>query len=64
MEDTITISKKEYIRLLVVDEKMNRLDRGGIDNWEWYGEAMYPNDEPDFEEFRENLEKKFNVKGE
>jgi len=33
------ISRAEYIRLLKRDELLTALEVGGVDNWEWYGEA-------------------------
>jgi hypothetical protein len=41
MSATITISKKEYRELLKDSEWRLRLEGGGVDNWEWYGEALY-----------------------
>lgn len=40
MEDTITISKKEYDSLVEDSDKLRCLENAGVDNWEWYGEAM------------------------
>lgn len=33
------ISREEYIRLSKRDELLQALENGGVDNWEWYGEA-------------------------
>ena len=35
-----TITKEEYKSLLDRDEKLSALENGGVDNWEWYGEAL------------------------
>jgi formylmethanofuran dehydrogenase subunit E len=40
MSETVTIPKKEYDALLKSQEKLNALEAGGVDNWEWYGESM------------------------
>ncbi len=40
MEETITISKKEYDELVNAFYKLNALENAGVDNWEWYDEAM------------------------
>ena len=40
----ITISKKEYLSLLVTAEVLTRLEIGGVDNWEWYGESLNNDD--------------------
>lgn len=39
-EETITVSKEEYKQLQSDSLKLQCLDEGGVDNWEWYGEAM------------------------
>ena len=39
-EETITISKAEYDRLCRAELKLECLEAGGVDNWDWYGEAM------------------------
>lgn len=45
MEETITISRKEYEELQQAFRKLNALERAGVDNWEWYGDAMETLDE-------------------
>jgi len=55
MEDNITISKKLYLQLQVDSEKLNRLKAGGVDNWDWYGESLNPDGEPDIDEFKESM---------
>ncbi|SUB81996.1 Uncharacterised protein [Pragia fontium] len=35
-----SISAKELLRLFEVDERMESLKTGGVDNWEWYGESL------------------------
>jgi hypothetical protein len=52
----ITISKKDYLRLLVNSEILNRLYSGGVDDWEWYGESLNPDNEPDMEEFKKRIQ--------
>ena len=39
MQDTITITKNEYTRLLRAELFLQALEAGGVDNWDWYGEA-------------------------
>ena len=54
---TITISKKEYFDLRLASAKLLLLECGGVDNWEWYGESLYPEDEncDDLEVIEEKL---------
>ena len=39
-EETVTISKKEYERLLKDSAKLQALENGGVDNWQGYSYAM------------------------
>ena len=39
MEETVTISKKEYFNLLQRDLELASLEQAGVDNWEWYSES-------------------------
>ena len=53
MGDFVTITKKEYLRLLIDSEKLCRLEGGGVDNWDWYSESLYPEDELGMDEWEE-----------
>lgn len=61
MEGNITITKDEYFRLRKAELKLTLLENGGVDNWEWYGESLNPDDEPDLdtreEELKQEIEK-------
>ena len=41
-EKEVKITLKEYKRLLKKQAELNMLERGGVDNWEWYGESLNP----------------------
>lgn len=41
-EEMVSITKKEYSHLLDRAFKLECLENGGVDNWEWYGESMKP----------------------
>lgn len=56
---TIEIPMKEYVQLLKDSERLARLDAGGVDNWDWYGASLYPEDEEPFDEFCERIDKQF-----
>ena len=43
--EAIIIPKNEFASLLRDSDKLSRLECGGVDNWEWYSEAL--NDEED-----------------
>ena len=51
------ITKEEYFRLKKSELELNRLENGGVDNWEWYGESLNPDGEEDIEIAIENLRK-------
>ncbi len=57
MEDTITITKKEYYDLRCDAAKLDMLDAGGVDNWEWHDESLNPKDEQTFWEIKKQLKK-------
>ena len=40
IEKTVTISKKEYIKLLIAEEKLTALECYGVDNWQGYDDTM------------------------
>lgn len=40
MEETITITKKEYDQLLKDSRFLNALEEYGVDNWDGYGDAF------------------------
>ncbi len=50
---TITLPIKDYIDLLIDQEKLSRLEEGGVDNWEWYSESL--NIRGTMEDFIRNL---------
>lgn len=39
-QDTVTISKQAYGELIDRDAKLSALESFGVDNWEWYDDAM------------------------
>ena len=58
-QDMITITRKRYEALLDDEFKLNCLENGGVDNWDWYEESIRPwriergDIEPDEDEFDE-----------
>ena len=36
----VEVDKDEYDRLVRADKKLSALEAAGVDNWEWYGDAM------------------------
>lgn len=54
MEGNVTITKNQYLQMQIDSEILTRLESGGVDDWEWYGESLNPDGEPDMDEFEEN----------
>lgn len=50
---TVTIPKDEYLALRVTDERLRRLENGGVDDWTYYGDSLNPDGEPSISEFEE-----------
>lgn len=46
---TVTIPLSEYEALKEADEVLTRLYAAGVDNWEWYDDAVNDEDEEDDE---------------
>lgn len=42
------ITKKEYYRLKCAELKLTMPEVGGVDNWDWYGDAFNPDEEASF----------------
>jgi hypothetical protein len=40
--NNVVITKKEYEYLLQSDFKLQCLEEGGVDNWQWYFESLEP----------------------
>jgi len=40
MNDKVTISASEYKKMQRDIAKLNALEAGGVDNWEWYSESL------------------------
>ena len=52
------ISKERLINLLKAEAKLDFLEGAGVDNWEWFGEALHGDDlESSYSEICEDIEK-------
>ena len=40
MKNKIEVDKDTYTELLIASAKLNMLEEAGVDNWEWYEEAV------------------------
>jgi len=55
MEGIVTISKNEYISLLIDRETLRRLESGGVDNWGHYEASLNPEGEPTMDNEEETI---------
>lgn len=46
----MNITKQEYLELLESSIRLSRLEAGGVDNWSWYSESLYPEGDPSIKE--------------
>ena len=49
--EAIIIPKNEFADLLRDSDKLNRLECGGVDNWDWYDESL--NNDPSYEKIQD-----------
>ena len=49
----VIIPKNEFASLLRDSDKLHRLECGGVDNWEWYGEALNDDEDPSYEKIQD-----------
>lgn len=40
-KEFVTIKREDLIGLVKASMKLEALEVGGVDNWEWYGEALF-----------------------
>jgi hypothetical protein len=60
MDKKIEITISEYKKLLKQAARLNLLDNGGVDNWEWYSESLYPdNDDKTYDDLCEEIDSNF-----
>lgn len=51
--EAIIIPKNEFASLLRDSDKLHRLEYGGVDNWEWYGEALSVEEDLSYDEIQD-----------
>ena len=51
--EAIIIPKNEFASLLRDSDRLRRLEYGGIDNWEWYGESLNAETDPSYKEIQD-----------
>jgi len=52
---TVTISKKEYFELKLAEAMLTLLQFGGVDNWDWYGDSLHPDDTDSIDDIEKDL---------
>lgn len=51
--EAIIIPKNKFANLLRDSDKLYRLECGGVDNWEWYGESLNDDEDSSYEEIQD-----------
>ena len=51
--EAIIIPKNEFASLLRDSNKLRRLEYGGVDNWEWYGESLNDDEDPSYDKIQD-----------
>lgn len=41
----VQVEEKRLAELLRKEWKLGALEAGGVDNWNWYGESLYPDED-------------------
>lgn len=55
----IEIELSEYKNLLKDSAKLGMLDEAGVDNWEWYGDALNPEDQKSYSDLCNKIDEKY-----
>lgn len=55
--ELITIPRKEYYNLRLSAEKLRLLINGGVDNWDYYSDALHQDEGEDINIIEEELQK-------
>lgn len=50
MEKFVKVPIKRYLELEESESRLNALESGGVDNWDWYGDSL-----ENLEEFTEEM---------
>ena len=51
----IKIPREEYFKLRCDQIQLNLLENGGVDNWEWFGESLNPENDKSYEDYVREL---------
>lgn len=51
--EAVIIPKNKFANLLRDSDKLYRLECGGVDNWEWYGESLNDDEDSSYEEIQD-----------
>lgn len=55
LKGKVTIDKQTLYNLMCDSEKLNRLENGGVDNWDWYGESLNSDYDKPYDEWCDEL---------
>lgn len=64
---SFVLTPARYVELLIAEDKMFRLAAAGVDNWDWYGEALsseYSGNGQSFSDYVDEIKEEFGVTNE
>lgn len=53
--NTVSITQEKFVELTVTNERMRRLEAGGVDNWGNYGDSLHGMGEEPMEDFENRI---------
>lgn len=54
-EHQVLISMERLAELLIAEQTLNLLQRGGVDNWDWYGDSLNPEEGPSIDDITDQI---------
>lgn len=57
----VLIDEVEYLHLKVAEQTLLMLQAGGVDNWNWYYESLFPKGQETIEEYGRKLAKELGL---
>lgn len=54
----IQVDEKRLAELLREEWKLRALERGGVDNWDWYDDSLFPEDNETLDDIEDTSDEK------
>ena len=49
----VEISRERLAKLLRKEQELRLLENGGVDNWDWYGDSLNPDDSITYDDIQD-----------